>query len=132
MKKPSVLLSIKPSFAYPVIFGIKTTEFRRKFNSQLEKGTKVYIYASSPKQMIIGEAEVRQIDFLYINDLWKENAISGLISWDSFKRYFDDLAQGYAIKLYKQVEYSQPLTIKEFNEKMGTNIKRPPQNYQYI
>ena len=58
--------------------------------------------------------------------------MAGLISWDSFKRYRDDLAQGYAIKLYKQVEYSQPLTIKEFNEKMGTNIKRPPQNYQYI
>lgn len=64
-----VLLSIKPRFASAIFSGEKQFEFRRAiFKDKNVK--KVYVYASKPIGLVIGEFEIEEVITEEPNSLW--------------------------------------------------------------
>ena len=126
-RKKSLILSVKPHYAIPIVNGSKKIELRRKFPIFDEANKKIFIYASSPISKIIGECYVKKIEKLKINDLWKVSSLDAMISWDDFKKYFNGCKFGFAIYLSKNLMYENYLSLDNF---LGEN-SCPPQSYRY-
>jgi predicted transcriptional regulator len=122
----SLLLSIKPIFAEAIFSGEKQYEFRREIfkNTQVKK---VYVYASSPISMIIGEFEIEQILSTDPTSLWEATKKSSGISKDYFDKYFSGRNIAHALKVNSPRSYEEPVTLKEM-----FNIDRPPQSFMYV
>lgn len=128
MKQNSVLISIKTPYANLIVDGIKTIELRRRFPTDIAKGTKFLIYATAPTKAIIGECKVKEVRELSINDLWKDSAKEAMIGWNEFKNYFSGLKKGYAIHLYGYIRYDEPIAL----EQIKGITPRAPQSYRYL
>lgn len=123
-----VLLSVKPQYANLLVDGIKTVELRKKFPLDLAKGTKIYIYSSYPEKMVIGECCVENVEQLNIKKLWKIASIRSMISWESFKKYYEGHKSGVAISVNKAKRYDRPIKL----EKVNPEITKAPQSYRYL
>lgn len=122
----NVLLSIKPQFADLIFEGKKLFEFRRKIFSRQDV-SKIIVYASLPRQLVIGEFEIETIIEASIPRLWARTKHKSGISKDYFDTYFAGLEKGYAIKVGKTTIYTHPVSLQE-----TFNIKHPPQSFIYI
>ena len=122
----NVLLSIKPKFAAAIFTGEKKFEFRRAIfkNPNVKK---VYVYASKPVGLIIGEFEIDEIISLDPETLWKTTKTDAGIS----KRYFDEYFEGkdvaHALKVIKTRIYKCPVSLADMFD-----IDRPPQSFMYV
>jgi predicted transcriptional regulator len=122
----SVLLSIKPEFAFSIFDGNKKFEFRKAiFRTTNVK--KVVVYASSPVQKVIGEFTIDEILTMGINSLWETTALGAGIEKSYFSKYFEGRQQGYALKVKTTRKYRQPLSLQE-----DFGISHPPQSFCYI
>lgn len=121
-----VLLSIKPKFAQAIFSGEKKFEFRRSIfkNKDVKK---VYVYASKPIALVIGEFEVGEVITENPNILWKITKTGSGISKKYFDEYFDGKEVGYAITVNSVQEYAVPISLME-----RFNIERPPQSFMYV
>jgi len=121
-----VLLSIKPKFAASIFSGDKKFEFRRAIfrNGQVKK---VYVYASRPVGLVIGEFELKQVISTDPETLWEKTMNDACISKDYFDRYFDGRNIAHALKVGNTVRYKKPKTLMEM-----FNIARPPQSFMYV
>jgi predicted transcriptional regulator len=121
-----VLLSVKPRFARAIFSGEKQFEFRRAIFKE-KNVKKVYVYASKPIGLVIGEFEIEEVIAEEPNSLWNTTKSASGIS----KKYFDDYFEGkqiaYAIKVSGAQEYAEPVTLMEL-----FNINRPPQSFMYV
>lgn len=118
-----VLLSIKPEFVEKIIAGDKRFEFRRRiFKKEV---VSVIIYASSPRQEVIGEFTIDDIIESELSLLWKKTHKYSGIEKDFFWQYFKGSKIGYALKIGKLQLYDSPIMIDVFGVK-------PPQSYVYI
>jgi predicted transcriptional regulator len=121
-----VLLSIKPQFADAIFSGEKQFEFRRAiFKNKAVK--KIYVYASKPIGLVIGEFEVEEVISEDPNSLWQITKGASGISKEYFDEYFKGRLIAYAIKVSAVREYSKPATLMEL-----FNINRPPQSFMYV
>jgi len=121
-----VLLSIKPEFAEAIFSGMKRFEFRRAIFRQ-DQIKKVYVYASRPVGMVIGEFEVEQILSSNPRSLWKTTKLASGISKKYFDEYFYGRKVAYAMKISSPRRYSEPMSLVEM-----FNISRPPQSFMYV
>lgn len=123
-----VLLSIKPPYANLIVDGVKTVELRRKFPKNLPVGTKIYVYSTSPEQIVIGECEIKEILRKPIAQLWAATSIETMISKQDFDSYFQGLEEGYGIRVWKYKRYKTPKTLQaHFGKKVSA-----PQSYRYL
>ena len=122
----NILLSIKPIFAAAIFSGEKKYEFRRTIfkNTNVKK---VYVYASRPIGLVIGEFEIDEIITAKPELLWKATKEAAGIRKEYFDRYFDGRDSAYAIKVSTTNYYKKPMTLMEM-----FNINRPPQSFMYI
>ena len=123
-----ILLSVKPQYANPLVDGTKTIELRKKFPTEIEKGTTIYIYSSFPEKKVIGEVKIKKVEMLTIAKLWKVSCSKAFISWSDFKDYFNNKEFGYAIHVYKAKRYEEALNLKGINPE----ISQAPQSYRYL
>jgi len=121
-----VLLSIKPRFASAIFSGEKQFEFRRAiFKDKNVK--KVYVYASKPIGLVIGEFEVEEVITEEPDSLWNITKSASGISKKYFDEYFEGKQIAYAIKVSRAQEYAKPATLMELFD-----INRPPQSFMYV
>ena len=129
----AVLLSVKPVYAELLAAGTKRYELRRRFPMSLGKGTKVFIYASSPTQGIIGECVIEDILHLPIEDLWRTAGKQAMIAWQDFKQYYQGVQYGYAIKMGSAKRYDGHVRLSGLKSKTGyRSPKTAPQSYCYV
>ena len=122
----SVLLSIKPKFADSIFFGDKKYEFRKSiFKNDTVK--KVYVYASTPVKLVIGEFEIEEIITSNPESLWEETMAHAGISKEYFDEYFDGRHIAHALRVGASNHYEKPKTLMEM-----FNISRPPQSFMYV
>lgn len=122
----NVLLSIKPKFATAIFTGEKQFEFRRAiFKSTNVK--KVYVYASKPIGLVIGEFEIDKIITADPESLWKTTKKASGISKEYFDEYFEGREIAYALKVNAVQAYEDPVTLMDM-----FNINRPPQSFMYV
>lgn len=122
----AILLSVKPKFANLIVAGSKLVELRRTIPAQ-NVGT-IAIYSSSPVQMIIALADVKEIIEASPTKLWdisKRNG-GGLTKAELFA-YFDSKKTGFAIMLENVRVYDKPV--------IPTKVFKPfsaPQSFRYL
>lgn len=126
LKQMEVLLSIKPQFAYAIFTGEKKFEFRRTiFKKKSIK--KVYVYASKPISLVIGEFEIDEVITENPDLLWEITKNASGISKNYFDEYFEGKEIAHAIKVSSAQEYAEPETLLDLFE-----IVRPPQSFMYV
>lgn len=121
-----VLLSIKPKFASAIFSGKKKFEFRRAIFKDKDV-KKVYVYASKPISLVIGEFEIEEVITEDPDLVWDITKSSSGISKKYFDEYFEGRRIAHAIKVSAVREYSKPATLMEL-----FSINRPPQSFMYV
>lgn len=121
----NAILSVKPEYATKILSGEKLYEYRKTvFSRPVEK---VYIYASSPVRMIVGEFQIDHILRESPGVLWNLTHSESGVSKAFFRRYFKGKPFGYAIRLKEVVPYPVPISPFRLREDF-----KAPQNYIYI
>jgi predicted transcriptional regulator len=120
-----VLLSIKREFADKIFNGSKKYEFRRKIFKKSDVDT-VVVYASGTGGAIVGEFQIEEILHHDLDTLWNKTSNQAGISEATFKEYFADKNDGYAIGIKKTTIYNSPLPLR------ALNLRFPPQSFAYL
>ena len=124
---PSILMSIQPRYAELLLNGEKEIEFRKRF-AELEPGTKVVLYASSPVCAVVGICEVEEIRVLPLDELWRlAKGVPGE-SRQEFLSYYDNVEQGTAI-FVRGVKRVKPIELDELRSKYDLE---PPMSWRYL
>lgn len=116
----NAILSIKPQFVEEIKAGRKRYEYRKSvFKQPVEK---VYVYASAPVSMIIGEFQ--PVDVIHGNpeEVWKKTKQYSGITKKFFDAYYEGRSVAYAIVIQNFVEYEKPRKIPF----------QAPQSYRYV
>jgi predicted transcriptional regulator len=122
----NVLLSIKPKFAAAIFSGEKQYEFRRAiFKNKNVK--KVYVYASKPIGLVIGEFDIEEIITENPDLLWSMTKDASGISKEYYDEYFEGKLVAHAIKVTSVNKYAEPATLMEL-----FHVNRPPQSFMYV
>lgn len=120
----TVLLSIKPEFAWLIFDGTKKFEYRKTiFKRKVEK---VVVYASSPISKVIGEFTIEEVLFDDLSELWDKTQHHSGISEQFFYSYFTDKEKGYAIKIRDFTIYEDPQSLHDI---YGVH---PTQSFVYL
>lgn len=121
----NAILSVKPEYATKILCGKKLYEYRKfVFRRPVEK---VYIYASSPVCMIVGEFKIDHIIQESPKTLWNKTYRESGVTKAFFNSYFNGKQLGYAIRMKEVVSY--PFPISPFCLRADF---RAPQNYIYL
>lgn len=121
----NAILSVKPEYAMKLLSGEKLYEYRKTvFRRPVEK---VYIYASSPICMIVGEFRIDDVLEATPNELWASTRSASGVTRSFFFRYFKGKKKAYAIKVKDVVSYAIPLSPYTVQEDF-----KAPQNYIYV
>lgn len=119
-----MLLSIKPEFVDSILSNKKRYEFRR---SRCRKAIdSIVIYATSPRQQIVGEVEVLDIIEDKIDKVWEATKDHAGLSFDRFVTYYSGKDTATAYVLGKVTTYRKPLSLTDFG------ISKAPQSFQYL
>lgn len=122
----AILLSVKPKFANLIVEGSKLVELRRTIPSQ-NVGT-IAIYSSSPVQMLVALANVKQTIEASPSKLWEiSKGNGGGLTKEELIAYFESKKTGFALMLGNVRVYSKPVK--------PTKVFKPfsaPQSFRYL
>ena len=121
----NVLLSIKPEFAFKIFDGTKKFEFRKSIFKQ-KNIKKVFVYASSPIQQVIGEFEIENIIFDSTEKVWSLTKKHSGISKQFYDKYFENKEKAFAIEVGAKKKYVTPKLLSDFN------LNYAPQSFAYV
>jgi predicted transcriptional regulator len=127
--KKSILISVKPSYARMIIEGSKTIELRRRFTETMSPDMRILVYSTSPIKQIIGECQLQAVHRLPLGELWHLACRDAMISWSTFKSYFDGLQEGYGLVLKHPRAFDNPISLNELRAVHNTN---PPQSFRTV
>ena len=119
-------MSIKPEFAFKIFEGTKKFEFRKSIYKNQDI-TKVFVYASSPVQKVIGEFRVKQIHKDTPKRIWSHTKEKSGITKEFFNSYFEGRDKAYAIEVSSTRKYRNPKCLKR-----DFNVEFAPQSFQYV
>lgn len=120
----TILLPIKPEYAYKILSGEKKYEYRKRIAAH--DVTRIVIYASSPVSKIIGEVSVSGNLKDTPQKLWDRTKEYSGISIEKYNKYFYDKEVAYAYCLKRATKYRNSKTLEEF----GLNYV--PQSFAYL
>lgn len=123
-----ILLSVRPQYAHALLAGTKTAEVRRRF-PDLDTGTVLYVYSSSPERQVIGTLRLKAVHQLHPTTVW-----------DRFKRmigideaYLDDYLQGASNAAIVEVDepqrWAETVTLQQLRSHLDLE---PAQSYRYL
>jgi predicted transcriptional regulator len=121
----TVLLSIKPQFAFQIFDGSKKYEFRKTIFKRNDV-RKAIVYVSSPIQQVIGEFEIEEIISDTIRKVWEKTSKFSGITQKLYKTYFGNKNMAYAIKIGRVQKYSSPRCLSDYD------IRFAPQSFIYL
>jgi len=125
-----LLLSIRPNFADRILDGSKTVEFRRRHPRQIELGTRMLIYASSPVRALIGTAIVVEVIEASPEEIWDEYRAVGGIDHEQFNAYYAECDRAIVILLSKPVRFTNAISLDDLRCKWPGF--HPPQQFAYM
>ena len=124
----NALLSIKPEFAEKILRHEKEYEFRKTSFSRPSEVNRVFLYASSPTQEIVGYFTIGDVEKECPEVLWRQyGSESGINEQSRFMNYFSGVDSGYAIEIQDTHRLSQPIDPQACFEDF-----RPPVSFQYV
>lgn len=119
-----VLLSIKPEFVKEIFSFNKLYEYRKSiFKRPVER---VYIYSSSPVQLVVGHFRFNTILSDSVDEIWRLTYLYSGISEDYYYKYFQGRERAFAIPICHLIEYHTSLPLRAFG------IKYAPLSFCYL
>lgn len=121
----NVILSIRPKYVRAIELGTKLYEFRKvRFRKDIER---VYIYATSPTQRIVGRFDVGKIIEGHPKSLWEAlYQVAGMSEVDFFT-YYRQSDMGLAIEIKQVLFFQSPIDPKSLSRDFS-----PPQSFRYV
>jgi len=116
----NLILSIKPEYVTEIAAGRKRYEFRKTIFK--EKVEKVYIYASAPVSMVVGEFQPVEILSDTPAEIWRITREQSGITKQFYYKYFDGKNMAYAIVIQNVRMYDKPKALPF----------HAPQSFRYI
>lgn len=120
-----VLMSIHPCFAWAILRGEKTVEFRKR--PLADDVTHVVIYATAPIRKVIGHFSIERQDLMEPEQLWTKYNKVGSIDRDSFFEYYEGRQDAVAIRVGEVRPLTTPLSLQE-----DLQVRCAPQSFQYL
>ncbi len=120
----TIILPIKPEYAYKILSGKKKYEYRKKL--AVHNITRIVIYASSPVSKVVGEVSVSGYLKAHPDDLWNKTQEHSGITFEKYSNYFADKKIAYAYCLKKAITYAKPKTLDEYG------LHSAPQSFAYL
>lgn len=114
---PPVLMSIRPAYADEILAGRKTVELRRR-RPTFALGTTVFIYMTSPFQLVVGAFEVGGVISGHPDDVWSTVQKRASVDRAAYDAYFAGAPGAYGIEV-ENVRTLNPVSL----------TFRPPQSY---
>lgn len=124
LEKENIILPIKPFFAEKILSGEKKYEYRKRLCQK--EINKIYIYATSPIKMIVGEVEVINKLSMDKEKLWQETQKYAGITKQFYDQYFEHQDCACAYRLGEVKQYKSPVTL----DMIG--IEYVPQSFIYV
>lgn len=118
--KTNVVLSIKPEYVAEIKAGRKRFEFRKAIFK--EPVGKVYIYASEPVSMVVGEFQPVDVVKGSPDEVWQRTKQYAGIQKEWYDRYYAGRDTAYAIEIKNLKLYDQPKALPF----------HAPQSFRYI
>ena len=124
-----LLLSLKPCYADMVFNGFKRAELRRRIASGIENRN-VFVYASSPRQELLGGFRVGQVWKGPPDYIWQ--FVSKLVSMEKyeFDAYFVGCKIASALEITNTWEYDVPVPLEFLVRKFQQFVV--PQSWRYL
>lgn len=119
-----ILLSINPEHVDHIIDGSKEFEFRKIRCKEDVDG--IIIYATSPVQQVVAEADIETILEDTPAKVWEETSHKSGISREFFFNYYQGRAKAVAYKLTNLSVFKEPKSLKDYG------ISAAPQSFVYI
>jgi predicted transcriptional regulator len=129
IEREEILISLKPKHAAHIFEGEKTVELRKR-RLNIEPGTRIWIYATSPIAAIKGYANLVQIETGTPSLIWKRLGSQTGISKDEFDIYFAACEVAHALVLADVMEMKQALPLKQIRERISNF--QPPQFFCHL
>lgn len=120
-----VLLSIKPEYADKIFAGTKRYEFRKALFKRSDVKS-VVVYASAPRQEVIGEFTIADVLTDKVEEVWSKTCEFSGISKQFYDTYFANREFANAICVGRIHRYKTPKKLQDFS------ISCPPQSFAYI
>ena len=120
----SILLSIKPEYAFSIIEGSKRFEYRKRL--AVKSINKIYIYCTAPISGVIACVDVIGIIDGSPTFVWENTKDYAGISRKKYREYFHGCNSAYAYKLGDVTVFDEPKHINEFG------VKTIPQSFVYL
>lgn len=124
LEKENIILPIKPVFAEKILSGEKKYEYRKRLCKK--KINNIYIYATAPVKMIVGEAVVVNKLNMDKEKLWKETQKHAGITKRFYDQYFEYQDYACAYKIGEVRQYRFPVALDSIG------IKYVPQSFIYV
>ncbi|MDE5782492.1 MAG: ASCH domain-containing protein [Lachnospiraceae bacterium] len=119
-----MLLSINPKYVASILQGKKLYEYR-KFRCRADVD-KIIIYATSPQQQVVAEAEIEDIIEDDVLSVWRKTKNYSGITYAFFRKYYRGKKKAVAYRLKNLVIYEEPLSLEDIG------VSCAPQSYRYI
>ena|SRR5690554_5471427 len=119
----TVILSIKPEYAFRIFSGEKKVEYRRK---PIKNANKVIVYVTKPIGRILGEFKIDDLICAPPSELWEKTHQIGGIKREAFFDYFRGRDQAFALAIKNVKKYEEERELRDYG------IKVAPQFFCYI
>jgi predicted transcriptional regulator len=129
MRRTTLFISIRPTFANKILSGVKTIELRR-VRPSIAPGDTVLIYSTSPVMALLGSAKVDEILSGTPRKIWGQVKEHAGVSCEEFNEYFSGAAIAIGIRLCAIQRLSEPISLRELRKRWPW--LRPPQSYRYV
>lgn len=126
MELTNILLSIKPRYAEAIMNESKRYEFRKSvFRNDAVRD--VFVYSTSPIQMIVGAFRMGKIIRDDPQNLWSMLHEYAGIDERAFFQYFEGRHEGFAIEVRSPQEFGDPIDPWALDPDFV-----PPQSFRYV
>lgn len=105
------IISILPNYADAILEGIKTIELRRRIPN-IQRKTRLWIYATKPVGAILGSAIISDIIEDTPENIWRISCGRAAVSRPEFDEYFQGTNRAFALTLVDVVK-RQEIGIEE-------------------
>lgn len=119
-----ILLPIKDKYSQAILAKTKNFELRRTIPKK--KVDVIVIYSTFPVKKVVGQAFVKYIHKLALNELWNLTKGKNFVSEDEFYLYYSNKSFGYAYEIADVEIFDEPKTLEDYK------ISYSPQGFVYL
>ncbi len=118
-------MSIHPRYAWAILEGRKTVEFRKR--RLADDVTHVVIYSTVPDRAVVGYFTVEGQETSTPDSLWSQFRDRGVIDENDFFAYYAGRDRATGIRVGAATRLRRPLSLT-----LDLGVAHPPQSYQYL